>query len=345
MTRTRIALAGLGAAARAIHLPALAKLKDVEVVGGYDPAGQAPGVRSFASLDEMLAVGKPDVVTIATPPASHLAIATAALEAGAHVFCEKPLAATVAEADALGEVARRCGRRVAVNSEFPYMPIHAAARDEIGSDRFGRLLFVDIRQSFVVTADTEAGWRGNDPQRSFKEFGTHVLDLCKSFFGERPSAMRSRMPRPFAGGGPDYLDLIQLDFSGDRVAQITLDRLTRGRHSYLDIRLVGEQGTIETSIGGRAELTLGVRPQGRKPFGDLDFALGGRARLYHGNRHVTLAKSPLDLFPDATARLYRAFLDAIRDDREPPNGLDESRHTLQLLYDCYAGAERLAQGD
>ena len=301
MARTRIALAGLGAAARTIHLPALAKLKDVEVVGGFDPAGELPGVRSFASLEEMLIVGKPDVVTIATPPSSHLAIAAAALEAGAHVFCEKPLAATLAEADALSDVARRCGRRVAVNSEFPYMPIHSAARDEIGSERFGRLLFVDIRQSFVMTSDTEAGWRGNELQRSFKEFGTHVLDLCKFFFDERPTTMRSRMPRPFAGGGPDYLDLVQLDFSSDRVAQITLDRLTRGRHSYLDIRLVGEKGTIETSIGGRAELTLGLRPQGRRPFSDLDLALGGRARLYHGDRHVTLARSPLDLFPDATA--------------------------------------------
>lgn len=340
MSRIRVALVGVGAAARKIHLPALAKLKDVEVVGAFDPAGSVPGVKSFASLEEMLEVAKPDVVNIVTPPDSHFGTATAALEAGAHVFCEKPLVATLDEADALIEVARRCDRRVAVNSEFPFMPIHVAARDEIGSERFGRLLFVDIRQSFVVTAETEAGWRGHDPQRSFKEFGTHVLDLCKSFFGERPSAMRSRMPRPFSYGGPDYLDLVQLDFSGDRVAQITLDRLTRGRHSYLDIRLVGEKGTIETSIGGRAQLTLGLRPQSRKPFGDLDFALGGRARLYHGDRYVTIARSPLDLFPDATAKLYRAFLDAIRDGREPPNGLDESRHTLQMLYDCYAGTEQ-----
>jgi predicted dehydrogenase len=342
MTRTRVALAGLGSAARTIHLPALAKLEDVEVVGGFDPANKAPGVKLFASLEEMLTVGKPDIVAIATPPASHLAIATAALEAGCHVFCEKPLAATIAEANALAEIANRCGQLVAVNSEFPYMAIHSAARDEIGSDRFGRLLFADIRQSFVVTPDTEAGWRGDDQQRSFKEFGTHVLDLCKFFFGERPTAIRSRMPRPFSSGGPDYLDLVLLEFSGDRVAQITLDRLTRGRHSYLDIRLVGEKGTIETSIGGRAELTLGLRPKKRKLFGDLDFALGGRARLYHGDHHFTLAKSPLDLFPDATAKLYRAFIDAIREGRQPPNGLDESRHTLELLYDCYAKAQRLA---
>ena len=140
------------------------------------------------------------------------------------------------------------------------MPIHAAARDEIGSERFGRLLFVDIRQSFVVTPATEAGWRGDDPQRTFKEFGTHVIDLCKSFFGERPLAMRARMPRPFVGGGPDYLDLVQLDFSKDRVAQITLDRLTRGKHSYLDIRLVGERGTIERRQSSRLSHAIWVGP-------------------------------------------------------------------------------------
>lgn len=338
MPRTRIALVGLGSAARNIHLPALAKLDDVDVIGGFDAAGPISELRGFASLQELLSVGRPDIVTVATPPSSHLAIATAALEAGAHVFCEKPLASSVAEANELAEVARRCGRHVSVNSEFPYMAIHAAARHEIGGERFGRLLFVDVRQTFVVTPDTEAGWRGDDLQRSFKEFGTHAIDLCKAFYGERPSAMSSRMPRPFTNEGPDYLALVQLEFSGDRVAQITLDRLTRGPHSYLEIRLVGEKATIETSVGGRAQLTLGLRPAGRKPFGDLDFALGGRARMYRGDQYTTLAKSPLDLFPDATARLYRAFIDAIVQNREPPNGIDESRHTLGLLYEFYSNA-------
>ena len=198
--------------------------------------------------------------------------------------------------------------------------------------------FVEAHQTFVVTPETEAGWRGNDPQRTFKEFGTHVLDLCKTFFGERPAGMTSRMPRPFADGGPDYLNLIQLDFTGDRVAQITLDRLTKGRHNYLDMRLVGEKGTIETSVGGSAAVTMGLRPQGKKPFVDLGVHMGGVARLYHGDRYTTLAKAPLDLFPDATARLFRAFAEAIEADRDPPNSIDDARDTLDLIYRGYAEA-------
>ena len=338
MPKTRVAIAGLGRAAKAIHIPALRKLPDVSVIGGYDPVPQKMDFPVFASLDELLAL-KPEIVVIATPPAAHLAVAVAALQAGAHVFCEKPLANSVEEADEIAAAAKAAERFVCVNSEFPFMPTHLAAAKEIGSDRFGRLLFVEVRQTFVVTDETEAGWRGEDLQRTFKEFGTHVIDLCKAFFGEQPKAMQVRMPRPFAAGGPDYLNLVQLEFSGDRVAQITLDRLTKGRHNYLDLRLVGEKGTIETSIGGSAEVTLGLRPQGRKPFVDLGVHMGGVARLYHGDRYTTLAKAPLDLFADATARLFRDFLDAIGEGREPPNGIAEARNTLDLVYRSYAEAE------
>lgn len=338
MPKTRVAIAGLGRAAKAIHIPALRKLRDVEIVGGYDPVQQKGDFPIFASLGDLLAM-KPDVVVIATPPDSHRDIAVAALEAGVHVFCEKPLASSIEEADAVAVAAAAAGRKVCINSEFPFMPTHLAAAREIGSERFGRLLFAELHQTFVVTDETESGWRGNDLQRTFKEFGTHVIDLCKAFFGEQPKAMHARMPRPFASGGPDYLNLVQLDFSGDRVAQITLDRLTKGRHRYLDIRLVGEKGTIETSIGGSAELTMGLRPTGRKPFADLNLHMGGAAKLYHGDRSTTLAKAPLDLFADATARLFREFLDAIREGREPPSGIEEARNTLELIYRAYAEAE------
>lgn len=209
MRQTRVAIAGLGRAAKVIHLPALKKLPEVDIIGGYDPHQKLDAFPGFGSLQALLEA-RPDVVVIATPPDTHREIAVAALGAGAHVFCEKPLANTLEEADAVAAAASSAGRQVCVNSEFPFMPTHLAAAREIGSDRFGRLLFVEAHQTFVVTGETEAGWRGEDPQRTFKEFGTHVVDLCKAFFGERPAAMRSRMPRPFASGGPDYLNLVQL---------------------------------------------------------------------------------------------------------------------------------------
>lgn len=335
----RVAMVGLGAAAKTIHLPAFRKVDEVEVVGGFDPASSAEGVRQFATLEELIERGKPDILAIATPPAYHLDIARAALAAGCHVFCEKPLANSLEEADEMRRLAKAANRHIVVNSEFPYMPIHLAAKAEIGSDNFGNLRFLDIRQSFYVSADTEAGWRGRDMQRTFKEFGTHVLDLCKFFFGERPKRMRSKMPRAGDAAGPDYLCIVELEFSGDRHALIVLDRLTRGRHRYLDIRLVGDHSTVETSIGGRLQVAGGLRTSTKRPFIDLDFAMGGNARRYRGENYDTIARAPIDLFADATARLFHAFLDALKSGGTPPNDIDEARHTLALLYGAYEAAK------
>ena len=334
MKRWRVGIVGLGAAARNIHLPALRKLGFVEIVGGFDPLASVDGIPSFLSIEALLAE-KLDLVIIATPPAARIPVIQAAFAAGCHIFCEKPLANSLAEADEIIALANAAGRHLVLNSEFPFMPIHRAARKLIGAPQFGALRFLDVQQYFHVTDNTEAGWRGTDIQRTFKEFGTHVLDLCIDFFGQKPIGYDAVMPGIVSGTKPDYLNLVRLQFSGDRFAQITLDRFTKGRHRYLEMRLVGEHATIETSIGGRASLAVGVNPQGRKPFLDIDVAGGGIARLYTGERYRTIARSPLDLFADATARLLTAALEAIETGGTPPNNLADARATLAILYGCY----------
>src|SRR5262245_23227895 len=93
----RIGIAGLGAAARQIHLPALAKLADIEIVGGTDPAASdgAFPFPLFRTLDELLTRSAPDIVVVATPPGSHFELTRQALLAGCHVFCEKPFMSTL----------------------------------------------------------------------------------------------------------------------------------------------------------------------------------------------------------------------------------------------------------
>lgn len=339
MEEKKVGIVGLGSATKNIHLPALRKIERVKIVGGYDPAPAIHDIPTFASVDELLSAGKPDILVIATPPSSHAELAKIGLLAGCHIFCEKPLTNTLDEADELIGLANTVNRHVVVNSEFPFMSIHAAAKTAMAREDFGKLLFMEARQSFVVTEATEHGWRGQDQQRSFKEFGTHVIDLAKFFFGERPATMRARMPKPAAPGGPDFLNVVELGFSGDRVAHIILNRLARGQHRYLDITLSGERSTIETSIGGRLELAAGIRASTRRPFVELDVVMGGRARLYRGEDFSTLAKSPLDLFAEGTARLFTAYIDAIDNGTEPPNSIEEARNTLELLYACYACAE------
>src|SRR5579863_4207971 len=97
------AIAGLGMAARTIHLPALGKLPTIEVVGGCDPAAKEHNFRfpRFSTPSEMLEKLRPDILIVATPPAFHFEFTRLGLQAGCHVFCEKPFTETLVQADEL----------------------------------------------------------------------------------------------------------------------------------------------------------------------------------------------------------------------------------------------------
>ena len=340
--KRKIAIAGLGAAATQIHIPAYAKSPGLEMVGGYDPAIR-DGRFSFpvlSSLDELLDKTRPDILAVAAPTTHHYEITRKGLLAGCHVFCEKPFMSSMEEANKINALSREKHRWVVVNNQYRFMNIHRKAKSVLGTPEFGDLLFINANQTFLVSEKTEAGWRGQDTRRTCQEFGIHALDLCRFFFDEDPVSIYARMPKGAHPNGPDYLNLIRLEFSGDRVAHISLDRLSRGPHRYLEMRLDGSSGCIETSIGGNIAVTAGVRGGSRKPYMNLDITPGGRALLYEGEKVRKLATDPLDLFPHATAQLMHAFLDALDHGTIPPCNADDNRRTLALMLAAYDSHDR-----
>lgn len=313
----------------------------VEVVGGFDPLFAAETKEAevpfplFSSQQEMIEKTRPDILSVATPTSSHFELTRAGLLAGCHVFCEKPFMSSMQEADEIVTLSKQVGKRVVVNNQYRFMNIHEAAKNSFGSPDFGELLFMSAHQTFYVSQKTEGGWRGQDLQRTCKDFGTHVLDLSRFYFGEDPISVSARMPKGKFSGGPDYLNLIQLEFSGDRVAHITLDRLSKGPHRYLDIRLDGSKGMVETSIGGRLELSAGIRGGTRKPYLNMDISMGGRAHLFHGEVFRKIASDPLDLFAHATHKLVAAFIHALENDSTPPCDSTDNRRSLALMFAAY----------
>ena len=158
----RIAFVGAGQMARH-HLDAIKRVATpATIVGVYDGASDrvaefaaASGARAFASLETMLAEAKPDVVHICTPPVAHFAAARAALEAGAHVYVEKPFALTVAEAHALLDIARSRGLLVCAG--------HQLLRDPAYETLLGRAAELGT----LVNADSHFAFRpvAIDPER------------------------------------------------------------------------------------------------------------------------------------------------------------------------------------
>jgi predicted dehydrogenase len=344
---TRIALAGLGAAARTIHLAACRRVPELELVGGADPDARARaefqratgGLPAHESLDALLESARPDWLVVASPPATHAELACRALEHGVHVFCEKPLAESVADVDRVLAAAVRAARAVVVNHEFARMPTHAALLAELGSSEFGEPLFLQAWQTILPAAADESGWRAEG--KTLREFGTHVIDLALRVFGAGPVAVTARMPRvasPLAARAHDPLDLVVLEFDGGRAASIVLDRVSPGRHRYLELRLDGTRATLRASLGGRADLKLGIRPRSRRPFVELGLGAGGLAWSERGERTRVLARNPLDVLARATAELLGAALAAVAAGREPPCSGAEARRVVAVVEAAYESA-------
>jgi predicted dehydrogenase len=342
---TTVAIIGLGAVTRHIHMPAYAQLSErVRVVAGCDTNPAARQEWTFPTFDnprEMLASVRPDVVSICTPPWLHREQVLLTLEHGCHVFCEKPLADDLAQADDMIRASEQAGRLVVINNQFPYMKIHLAAKQQIGTPGFGSLLYLHAWHTMRTDEVTEAGWRGELARRLCFEFGIHVFELVRFFFNDTPTRILAHMPNPGGRARCDTVNVIAMEFPDGRGASIVLDRATRGPEHYLDMRLDGESAIVHTAIGGRVRLAAGIHTRDRRPFLDFAFIKGGRAELQSGTRSRLIAKDGLNPFADATAYHFAGFLDAIRDGTTPRGSLRDNRNTLALVMAAYDSA---AQG-
>ena len=348
MSKTRLAVVGLGQVTRNIHLPAYSQLTEqVEIVGGCDvnaPAREQAlqrGVKIvFETMEEMLAKMRPDIVSICTPPFLHREQCLTALDANCHIFCEKPFAESLTDADDVISAAEKCGRVVVVNNQFPRMKIYQAAKAQIGKPDFGRLVHLHATQQFRPTAQTEAGWRGEMQRRLCFEFGIHVFELIRFFFDEIPVKVFAHIPPPLPGSNSDAINVISVEFADGRAASIVLDRLSKGPESYLDIRLDGENAAIHTSIGGQAKVEFGLFTREKRPFFQFHFVQGAKAVWQDGNRSRTLATDGINPFASSTAEQLRQMIRAIETGTEPLTSARDNRNTLALVFAAYDSAHR-----
>ena len=107
------------------------------------PGSSLPGSARADSLEEMLAL-KPDGVVIATPSALHAAQCVQAFDAGAAVFCQKPLARTAAEVAAVLDAARRSDRLLGVDLSYRFTAAMQAIRKQVQSGELGRVFAADL---------------------------------------------------------------------------------------------------------------------------------------------------------------------------------------------------------
>lgn len=187
----RVAVVGLGKMGVA-HTAVLSMIPDVELVGIADhhaPLGKTVrgmGYRApfFTSAEKMLAATRPDAVMVCTQQDVHLPIAKLALESGAAVFVEKPLAHTLADAEALAALSAKTGLPVSCGYTLAYLPVFARARDAVGS--IGTLRQARSSMNLSQVFGPRQGWM-YDPARSgggvVANISSHLLFLLEWYLG------------------------------------------------------------------------------------------------------------------------------------------------------------------
>ncbi len=144
----KVAIVGCGGQGR-IHANAFAQLPDVQVVGCCDVVlekaqtlAASLGAKAFTNYNEMLAALQPDIVSVCTPEDHHAGPTIAALKRGAHVLCEKMLASSLDEARTMVQTARSCGRRLATQFNYRFIPAIQWLKGLLDSGSLGEPLLV-----------------------------------------------------------------------------------------------------------------------------------------------------------------------------------------------------------
>ena len=216
-----------------------------------------------------------DLVDICTPGDTHAEIAIAALDAGKHVLCEKPLANTVSEAEAMAEAAGRAatdGVRAMVGFTYRRVPAIALARRIVEDGRIGEVRHVRAQylQDWISDPEAPLSWRLEKDKAgsgALGDIGAHIIDLTQfitqdritevsgqltTFVKERPlAAEHSGLSGTAAAGteerGPVTVDdaaVFLAKFTGGAVGVFEATRFATGRKNAIRIEINGDKGSL-----------------------------------------------------------------------------------------------------
>ncbi|MEU9992709.1 Gfo/Idh/MocA family oxidoreductase [Streptomyces sp. NPDC048045] len=212
-----------------------------------------------------------DLVDICTPGESHAEIAIAALDAGKHVLCEKPLANTVAEAEAMvAAAARNPGRIAMVGFNYRRTPALSLAQAMIGAGRLGALRHIRLAylQDWLVDPDFPLTWRlrrETAGSGALGDLGSHIVDLAQFLVGEQLAGVAALTTtfvpeRPVLAGMSagltassgvdrgrvtvDDAALFTGRFPCGALASFEATRFAQGRKNALRLEVNGERGSL-----------------------------------------------------------------------------------------------------
>ena len=249
-----------------------------EAAAKYGWSESATDWRSVLERDDI------HIVDICAPGWMHAEIAIAALEAGKHVLVEKPLANTLAEAEAMTEAARAArarGIQSMIGFNYRRVPALALAKELIAEGRLGAIRHVRAAylQDWLVDPDSPMTWRLNKETAGSGALGdiaSHAIDQVLFLLGDSVTEVSGRLhtfvdSRPGADG-PEHVTVddaawATLTLASGALASVEVSRMATGKKNSLTMEIYGDKGSILFDLESINELgfmdaTVPVREQG-----------------------------------------------------------------------------------
>lgn len=339
LPKLRVAMIGCGAIGQRRHIPEAFANPHVDLVALVDPkpgraeevAAQFGKPKTFTDHRAMLAAIKPDVVIVGTPNAVHAPQTIDALDAGAHVLVEKPMAGTLAEAEAMIAAAERNGRKLMVGQNQRLMSPHVKAKQILDSGVLGRVL------SFQTTFKHGGpeGWSVDGAQSWFfkkapavmgvcGDLGVHKVDLMTYLIGQRITevagfiaTLDKKMPDGITPIEVDDTAFLSVRTEAGVVGAITVSWTHYGRTEDNGTTIYCENGVLE--IAADPQFSVVVR------FKD------GTSEHYKTGAIATNAQQ-------VSSGMIDEFIAAIREDRKPLIDGADGRRSLQVILAAFEAA-------
>ena len=269
--------------------------------------------RQEAKLDEGV-----DFVIVATPNHLHLPVAKAFLDAGIHVVCDKPLAATLDEAEEMAGVVAGSGRLFALTQTYTGYPMVREARELVLSGRLGELRRVQVeynqdwlREPLETEGNKQALWR-TDPARAgisccVGDIGTHAHNLLEFVSGRKVESLLAELTSFVAGRELDDDASMLLRLEGGARGTLTCSQIACGEENNLAIRLYGDEAGLEWRQ--QEPNTLKVKPAGEA------WQLHRAGAGYLGEAARAAMRTPAghpEGYLEAFANIYRDFMADVR---------------------------------
>lgn len=281
------------------------------------------GVPDVVEIDTLLGDPAVNLIYIATPPFMHHPQARAALLAGKHVICEKPLAMTVAQADELIALAREKGLLCVANLMQRYNPLFEAVARLVASNTLGACLHGRL-ENYASDEGLLEGhwfWDGAKSGGIFIEHGVHFFDLFEGWLGPGKVVAAQRVLRP--GSGVEETAQCTVRYDSGPLVNFCHTFTQPSRLDRQEFRLLFERGdiTLDEWVPVRARVRATVNEEQTRTLADifpgsrLDVlkTWGGADRVARGRFKALDIAQQVELHHDAGGDKMRRYCSLLRD--------------------------------